>query len=247
MKKLLFLAALAATAISAPATANAASFKGIVVAKQNSRHALVVASRGGVVRTVRARTLRARPGSRVSVSARRLGDGTFRAARVAAHGRVHHVRIRAVVVRRLRGGLLVSAGHSMLRLRTARRTAAAGGGSNPKPGDVIETTVTIQNDGELDEDDMDEVGHENVVEVEGKVVSFDATTIVIQPEEGGPITITIPNGFTLPTSLKAGDKVEAKASVNGTTLTLVKLKSEDDEDDNNDDDNGDDDGGSGDE
>ena len=44
MKKLLLLAALTALALSAPATAGAAKFSGVVVAKNAKRHTLAVAS-----------------------------------------------------------------------------------------------------------------------------------------------------------------------------------------------------------
>ena len=57
MKRALLLAAagIAAIAIALPATAAASSFRGVVIAKKQARHALVTASPNGVVRTTRVR------------------------------------------------------------------------------------------------------------------------------------------------------------------------------------------------
>jgi hypothetical protein len=254
MKKLVFLAALAALVLTAPATAGAASFKGVVVAKNAKRHTIAVASSTGAVRTVRASRLRASVGNRVGVSARRLADGTFRASRVAIRGRARHARIHGVVARRLRGGLLLSAGHSMVRVANARRVAAAGDDDNaPKPGDVVNATVTVTNDGELDDDNVENAGHVDKIELNGTVSAITAPTATT----AGSLTVkvgdlsfdvVVPAGFNFPSSLKIGDRVELKASVSGTTLTLLRLQGDDengDGDDNGDDDGGDDGGGDG--
>ena len=57
MKRALLLAAagIAAIAVVLPATAGAASFTGVVIAKKQARHAVVTASKNGVVRTTRVR------------------------------------------------------------------------------------------------------------------------------------------------------------------------------------------------
>lgn len=221
-----------AVALTYSATAGAANFRGIVVAKKQTRHALVVASRTGVVRTIRVRSLKARVGSRVSVAARPLRDGTFRATRVAIHGRAHRARIHGVVARSLRARYLVSAGHSVIGVRKGRRLAAAGGDQpGLQPGDVIDATVKIDDNGELDEEDVDEVGHVAKLEVEGKLVSIAGappTSLVVQPGDGAPITVAVPAGFTLPSGLATGDEVELKVVANPDgTLTLQKLEVDD--------------------
>ena len=74
MKRIALLLCLgAALAVLYPAAAGAARFSGVVVAKQTHRHALVIASRSGTVRTVRT-TKRIRVGSRVVVNARVAAD-----------------------------------------------------------------------------------------------------------------------------------------------------------------------------
>ena len=52
MKRILLLVAATAAVLALPATASA--FRGVAVAKDQARHSVVVAAKGGVVRTVRA-------------------------------------------------------------------------------------------------------------------------------------------------------------------------------------------------
>jgi hypothetical protein len=231
----------AAVATLYPAAAGAARFSGVVVAKQTHRHALVIASRSGAVRTVRT-AKRIRVGSRVVVNARVLHDGTFAATRIGVRGRALHARIHAVVVRRVRGGKLVSAGHSVFRIRTGITTASLSDHHGDQPGDEVDETVTIAPNGELDEDNEQEVGHADLVELEGSFVSFAGGILTIKTEDGPTIGVVVPAGFTLPT-FTVGESLELKVSVSGTTFTLVKVDSEDDQ---GDDDQGDDDGGGGD-
>ena len=198
MKKIV-LPLIAAAAVAFPAAAGAGSFSGIVVAKQVRRHALVVASHTGVVRVVHTHHLATRVGARVTVTARRLGDGTF----------------------------TLQDDHP-----------------GAQPGDEVDETVTIDN-GNLDEDQVDEVGHTQKLELEGSIVSVTAPTTTADGEivlQVGTSTIhvVVPAGTQLP-SLAPGQNVELKVTLSGTTFTLVKA---DEEDDNQGDDNqGDDDGG----
>ena len=73
----------ALTALSAAQAASTPTWKGVVVAKDASRKALVVALPGGVVRTVRttAPLRRFAVGARVRATGGRLSDGTFRGRR----------------------------------------------------------------------------------------------------------------------------------------------------------------------
>lgn len=242
----------AAAAALYPAAAGAARFGGVVIAKQPNRHALIVTSRAGTVRTVRTHA-RIRIGSRVLVNARLLRDGTYRASRVAVRGHARHARIHAFVVRRLRGRLLVSAGHSVFVVRKMRlATMSAADDNSDQPGDEIDATVTVGPNG-LDEENETEVGHQDSVELNGSFVSLNGSTLTIQTEDGSTIPVVVPTGFTLPT-FQPGQHLELKVSVSGTTFTLVEVKSEDNGDnndnqgDNNDnqgDNNDQDDGGGG--
>ena len=228
MKKAAILLALAAAA-TYPAAAGAASFKGIVIARQAARHALVVTSRSGLVRTVRVTSTRARVGAGVAVTARLLPDGTYRAVRVAVRGHYRRAHLRATVVGRAAGRYVVSAGHSTVAIRMRRHGFGVFGTTpTPQPGDQIDANVTLAPNGELDEQDVEETGHTDAVEVQGKVVSVTGTpptAITVQPEEGPAVTVQVPAGFQLP-ALTPGQEVELKASVSGTTLTLLKLSTD---------------------
>ncbi|MDQ2980835.1 MAG: hypothetical protein M3R26_00725 [Actinomycetota bacterium] len=249
MKKIALLATIAAGALLAlPAVSNAANFRGVVIVKQAKRHALLVASPNGKVRTVRTTRMRIHAGARVTVRARLLRDGTFKATRIALRGRAHRAHVRAVVVRKLRTGRLVSAGHSVFKINTGRRRASAmGAGNDPQPGDVVDETVQVGENGELDEEDVNEVGETENTELEGKIVSVTAPTateagkIVLKTEHGTELTVNVPAGMQLP-ALKEGDRVELRVKVEADkSFTLVKVQQEDDENDD-DGDNNDDDG-----
>jgi hypothetical protein len=236
MTKKLVLPLVAAAAVAFPATAGAVSFHGVVVAKQARRHALIVASPSGLVRTVHSHRLALRVGARVAVSAGRLSDGTFSATRVIVHGRAHKARIRGVVAKRQRGRFLVAAGHSVLAVR----------GTAPRPGTVLDVTVKTD-DNELEQEDVEEVGEVQKLELEGKIVSVTPATatmngeIVLQVAKS-TIDVVVPAGTALP-ALNPGDNVELKVTLSGQTFTLVKA---DDEDNDEGDDGGGDDGGDGD-
>ncbi|TMM23278.1 MAG: hypothetical protein E6F94_11845 [Actinobacteria bacterium] len=246
MKKIVLILVVAA-AVAFPAAAGAASFSGIVVAKQVRRHALVVASPTGAVHVVRTHHLATRLGARVTVRAHRLRDGTFSATKVSVRGRARRARIHGVVVRRLRGRVLIAAGHSVLSIRSHQLFSLQDDNPGAQPGDEVDETVTIDN-GNLDEDQVEEVGHTQKLELEGAVVSVTSPTnaadgeIVLQVGTS-TIHVVVPAGTQLP-ALAAGDNVELKVTLSGTTFTLAKADEEDDS--QGDDDQGDDDGGGGD-
>jgi hypothetical protein len=86
---LVFAAAVAVIVVALPATAGAATFRGVVIAKDSARTALVTASGNGTVRTVRVRTgfKRIAVGRLVAVRAAKLPDGTFSASAVKRLGK----------------------------------------------------------------------------------------------------------------------------------------------------------------
>jgi hypothetical protein len=240
MKKALLFVIVAAAAVIYPAASSAGVFHGVVIAKEKTRHTLVVATRGHV-RTIRTHA-RTGVSARVKVRAHRLHDGTFRAAHVARAGRAQHTRFHATVVKRTSHRLLVSAGRSTFDVHMASRHRRIG------RGDKVVLNVSFSKNGELDEDGVKEVGHSNQVELEGTVTALTAPTadqagsltLSTDEDEGDDdngstsFTVVIPAGFDIG-SLGVGDEVELTASVDGSTYTLVSL----------DDDQGDDDGGGG--
>jgi hypothetical protein len=236
MTKKLVMPLVAAGAIAFPATAGAVSFHGVVVAKQARRHALIVASPSGLVRTVHSHRLATTVGARVAVSAARLSDGTFSARRVTVHGRANKARIHGIVAQRRRGGFLLAAGHSVLAVR----------GSGPPPGTVVDVTVKTD-DNDLEQEDFDEIGEVEKIELEGKILSITPATatmdgeIVLQVGKS-TIDVVVPAGTALP-ALKAGDNVELKVRLSGQTFTLVRAEDEDNDEGDDDGGGGDDDGG----
>jgi hypothetical protein len=170
LKKVLVLAAGVIVAAAFNGTADAARWNGVVVAKDAKRKAVVTVSRGSV-RTVRApaKFRRLRVGQRVAVTARALPDGTFAAAVVRGQGRVTRVRFRGVVVRhdRRAGRLILSAGSSVFAARmTGRSPASANPDSGLKPGDKVAVDGDVGG-GSLKAGDVDEIGHADVLELEG--------------------------------------------------------------------------------
>jgi hypothetical protein len=236
MKRAALLPVLAILAFAFPTGAGAALFHGVVVAKQTSRHALIVASPNGTVRTVRTGRMDIRAGARLVVHARKLPDGTYRSSALTVRSRVRHAHVRAVVVRLRHGRMVVSAGHSAFTIRTARRfinAGVAGSGPGPQPGDVIDAKVTISQTGELEEEDMDEVGQADTIELNGTLTAMtpptDTTPGSLTVKVGGlSFDIVVPPGGDV-SKLKVGDRVHVKASVDGTTLTLVKVGQDDDQ------------------
>ena len=213
--------AVAAAAAVAVPTAGAGTFKGIVVGRDAARHTIAVASKTGVVRTVRTSRLRA-AGTRVAVTAAKLPDLTFRASRVGAVGRARAARVHGVVLRHLPARTLVSAGGSVLSIATTGKTFAAA--NRLRPGTVVNANVKIAN-GRLSSPKLIQAGQATVFEAEGTIASLSPLTLTV--EHGVAITLTVPAALQLPTGLAVGDRVEAIVQFDGTSYTLVTLTVED--------------------
>lgn len=93
--------------------------------------------------------------------------------------------------------------------------------------------IKLDADGaENGDDGGSSVDGDATVHVEGFVTSFDTGSITIQPgHSASPITFAIPDGFTLPTGLSDGSRVEARGSVVDNVLTLTRLELQTDGDD----------------
>ena len=240
MRRILFmrriLVALAATAaLALPASAAAGtSWSGVVVAKDGARKAVVTASAGGKLRTLRApgRYGSLRVGQRLSVGAAALADGTFHAQRVRVTGRVAKARLSAVLVRYQRGlgRYVVSGGGTVfaLRARAVRRTAGAG--DQPKPGDRIAADVSISG-GTVSTTGVTTTGHASTIELEGIFTGLSGATLQLAVVHRGLVGVAIPAGASLP-ALVPGDQIELVVSVGADGgFTLVALDGDDRDDD----------------
>jgi hypothetical protein len=235
MKRTLLFLAAASVVLSLPATA--AAFRGVAVAKDAVRHSVVVASKGGLVRTVRApgRAGSVRLGHRLVFSARRLPDGTFRATSLRARGNARHAVIRGVVVRNQKRlhRLLISAGGTVFAVRAPARGFSSNRG--PRSGDRVEVRVTISGNS-LVANSLDEIGHTNDVELEGIFLGIADGKLRLAVAHRGEVFVTIPAGFQLPT-LNPGDEIELEVSVDTAgAFTLVSVQGDEEDGDNNDDD-----------
>jgi hypothetical protein len=207
MKWLISVIALTAgTAALWPAAGGAATFSGIVVGKQHGT--LLVASPSGSLRAVRAR---AALGSRLALAG----------GRPTVTGRASHARIRGVVVRRVGTTLVLSSNHHLIAIpnRVGRRLThdsppAAGSTTAPAPGAVVSTDVSIAN-GTIEEDDETEVGRvaSNSISVQATIKAVGAGTVTLDVQ-GQSITVSLPGGLTLPTSV-VGQTVTINLSLAG--------------------------------
>src|SRR4051812_327776 len=124
MKRIAALIVVAAAGVLS-AQAGAATFKGSVVARDSARHSVAVATKSGTVRTVRVQHMAAL-GARVTVHATALRDGTFRATKVSASGRASRARLHGVVVRHARTRAFLSAGGTVMAVKSSDRRLSAG-------------------------------------------------------------------------------------------------------------------------
>jgi uncharacterized protein DUF5666 len=228
MSKLIALTVLAG-ALLIPAAAHAATttkLHGVVVAKEASRHVLVVASARGKVTSARvtARQLRAaRLGSRLALSGTRLADGSLHATRLRHTGRASKARLRVTVIKIHARKLLVAGGGSAFAIRLARGAhVLSRGGSGLHPGEKIETDVELGKNGAVG-DDVQAEGDAVLIDFSGTVTALDANSITVT-DDGIATVVQIPDGVTLPSLVQVGGEVDIVASISGTTLTLVEIK-----------------------
>jgi hypothetical protein len=222
MSKLIALTALAGVLLL-PAAAHAATtskLHGVVVAKERSRHVLVVASARGTITSARvtARQLRAtRVGSRLALAGTKLADGSLRAKQVRRLGLAAKARLRATIVKAGSRKLLVAGGGSAFAIRLAHAAQ-----SGLHPGQQIRADVTLGKSGAVG-DDVQAGSDSTLIDFSGTVAALDASSITVA-DDGISTVVEIPDGVTLPPLVQVGGEVEIVASISGSTLTLVEIK-----------------------
>jgi hypothetical protein len=240
---LLFAAAVAVIVIALPATAGAATFRGVVIAKDSARKALVTASSSGTVRTVRVNAgfKRVGIGGRVAVRAAKLPDGTFAASSVKRLGKTARARVRGTVVKRLGARLVISAGGSVFALWIrGGKTGASEGAGGLQPGDKVDCNAKLKNGGlEAGDNDIEHVGHEGRLVLEGIYLNTaDDGTIELAVVHRGRVFVTVPDGMEVP-AFSPGDEIALEVTIDDHgTFTLVKADNEDDAGDDSGDDKG---------
>ena len=185
MKLRITLLAVAA-AVVWPAAGNAATMRGVVVAKSHGM--LLVATSSGAVRAER---------GTAAVGARIAGG------RVVGHA--SRARIHGVVVRHVGATTFLSSNRHLLAVHD----------TTPAPnGTVVTTTVGVQPSGELDEQQEDDNGQVagNTLPIQATITAVGAGTVTVSVN-GQSLTVSLPNGLTLPASL-VGQTVTFDISLN---------------------------------
>jgi hypothetical protein len=229
---LLLAVIVAALAVVLPATAGAATFRGVVIAKDSARKALVTASRNGTIRTVRLHGgfNRVGVGRIVAVRASKLPDGTFSARSVRRLGKAGQARVTGTIVSKLRARLVLSAGGSVFAMRLTGKAGQAAG--SLRTGDRVKGNASIRG-GSLrtSEGDLKKCGHDGRLELEGIYLDTAGDgTIELAVVHRGRVFVHVPEGMEVP-GFEAGDEIVlvVKVEADG-SFTLVKAENEDDED-----------------
>jgi hypothetical protein len=178
-KPLLWIAALALAAVlGLSAQASASTVKGTVVHANKSAHTFVVAGRRGSLTVVSSRRL-ARAGSVVRVSGRKTKSG-LKARKLRVSGHARHARLRGIVTWKSASGYTVAShGASLLVHKSSS-------GEGAPVGTPVEDDVTIDDQGDLNEEDCHQVGEvPGQIKLEGVVLATDSTaeTITISGDD----------------------------------------------------------------
>jgi hypothetical protein len=191
----------------------------VVVGSQ--RGVLLVASSHGLVQRVSGR---AAIGARVLVGGARL---------LRAFGRTDRALIRGVVVRRSGSLMFLSVASRLLVVHLSPRRMAAASDTGTAPGTVVQTTVGITDQGELEDQGDQQLGQTGQVQVQATVTGVGAGTVTLNVN-GQTLTIPLPAGLSLPTSL-IGTQVTLNLSfANGQTTANEQGDNNDQGDDNDD-------------
>ncbi len=227
---------LAPLAASASRATTATTVRGTVVATNTARHTLVLAA-GNAMDTVRFQTAGAVAkvalGTRMTVRASRLADGTFKALSTHAQGRVDRATLHGTVVSTAATQLVLSAGGSTFSVDrgSAVATVASKGnkgrqshasGSSLGVGTDVRVGVIVKPTG-LDATSITETGQSGFIGLEGTLASISATSLVINVEDGATTTVTIPSSIVIPPTVQANDQVELLTSYANGTFTLVTI------------------------
>ncbi|HEY7148723.1 MAG TPA: hypothetical protein VH420_04685 [Gaiellaceae bacterium] len=229
MKRFLAFAAFAAVAATLSGTADAARFKGVVVAKDAKRKALVTATKSGAVRTVRTRRYGAfRIGQRVVVKGARRPDATWTGSVVRRVGRTHSVRFGGVVVSSAGTRMIVSAGGSVFALRvTGLGTSGLANDGHFEAGDKVDVDADVKK-GRLEagSKDIDKTGHVESLVLEGIFLFTRGDGFDMAVVHRGLVHVSVPTEMVLP-EFKAGDQIVVLVTVSGEgRFSLVKGKGE---------------------
>jgi hypothetical protein len=207
--------------------------RGVVVHRNRGAGSFVVANGKGRLFAIHAAHSPA-VGSNVAVSVRRLRNGTFAARKVHAKGSSSRARIRGTVshVNGAARTFVVSAeGVSML----VKGRAA---GTLPAVGKIVTVSGTVddENEGQLEEEDLQEEGEDNNgFDIEGVITEVNtmARTLTVSAEddqtEGETVTVHVPTSIDI-SMFSVGEEVDLTvAQLSGGGFELVASNSDEGE------------------
>jgi hypothetical protein len=192
---------------AAAGAAQAAVVHGTVVHRNARAHSFVVADRAGHLFAIHA-AHSPRPATDVTVSLRRLRNGTYAARRthVLAYHRGARVRLRGTVsfVDRRHGTFTLSArGVSML-VRTGRVRAARMADAPPAIGTIVTATGTVDDHGDLNDQTVQTDGTDTgSIDLEGTILAVDTTagTITVSSTDddqtAGSVLVSVPSTLNI--------------------------------------------------
>lgn len=187
MQRIALILAIAGVAavLSAGAGAGQATFKGVVVGHMHG--VVLVAPSSGLVRAFSGREA---VGSRVA----------FVGGRLLVVGRSRTAFVRGIVVRHIGATMFVSSNRHLIAIHTGRRLASASD-TTPPPGDNVSAQVTVGNNGQLDEENEDDLGpsNESSIQVQAVVTAVGVGTVTLTVN-GQTLVVPLPAGLTLPSS-----------------------------------------------
>ena len=211
-----------------PALAHAATIRGTVAAKQANRHVLVLATRHGRVLTARVSTRqlqRAKVGSRLALTGKRLADGSFRVTRLHKRGTANRARLSVVVLSSSARRLLVAGGGSAFSIRLNRGTRLLASRGSMHSGEKVDADVELTDDGPVGTK-LEGTGDTPLIEFSGIVSAIDATSFTVT-SDGIDTVVDLPVGVVLPPIVHVGSEVEIVATITGSSLTLTTIKLDD--------------------
>jgi hypothetical protein len=214
--------------VASPGVVSAKSLSGTVVHASRHAHSLVIADARGQLHVVHtARMLP--PASTVTLTVRRLRNGTLAATKMRTGRRTHKTRLRGRVtyVSRARSAFVISVrGASLLvhqrrHAKLASAAAVSSADSLPALGSEVTVSGSFGRSGDLTADTVTNDGqHNNYVDLEGVIVSIDAAarTLTMSADDndelaGAAILVHLPSTFDL-AKYKVGEVLLVVASLN---------------------------------
>src|SRR4029078_1948618 len=115
-------------------------------------------------------------------------------------GHAKRAHLHGIVIKRIGTTLFLSSNHHLLAVHTGRVLSGAAQTTTPPTGAVVNTTVSVKDNGELDEQDEDEVGQVNGnLTIQATVTAVGAGTVTLSVN-GQTLTVNPPPRPTLPSA-----------------------------------------------